>query len=424
MPKNLFQDMVKVKRTNRPSRPKPVLLERGEIAPERPPQVEQSAGKTKYALWIVAGISILFLFFALSYLFMSARVTINPKTQNTVLNENLSASKDSNNDGLSFNLVVIGGEESKILQANGEQDVSKRATGKVMIYNAFSSAPQLLSIDTRLEGSNGKIYKTEKKLVVPGMKGTTPGSIEVGIYASVAGAEYNSAPLDFKIFGFKGTPKYSKFYARSKGDITGGFVGKAPVVSPADLAIATNDLKTALQAKLLQKAIDQIPDGFILFKDAIFLNTGNSNNEPDIASTYNNDNTMTLTLKGTLDGILLNEQKLTNKIVTDKVDKYDGSDVYIPNIRALTFSLSNKDSVSFGDVKNISFNLSGPATIVWRVDEGQLIADLLGKTKKDFNQILSQYPNINSADLVVSPFWVRSLSEKSKDIKVIVNYPN
>ena len=43
-----------------------------------------------------------------------------------------------------------------------------------------------------------------------------PGSVEVGIYGSSAGPEYNSIPIDFKIFGFKNTPKYAKIYARSK----------------------------------------------------------------------------------------------------------------------------------------------------------------------------------------------------------------
>src|SRR6185436_19331087 len=98
-------------------------------------------------------------------------------------------------------------------------------------YNNYSTASQNLDIDTRLEGSNGKIYKTKTKIVIPGMKDGKTGSVEVKVYASVAGPEYNSAPLDFKIFGFKGTPKYSKFYGRSKGALSGGAKGKAPALS-------------------------------------------------------------------------------------------------------------------------------------------------------------------------------------------------
>jgi hypothetical protein len=255
---------------------------------------------------------------------------------------------------------------------------------------------------------------------VPGIvKDGTPGQIEINIYGSVAGTEYNSDPLDFKIVGFKGTPKYNKIYARSKGAIIGGFIGKAPDVAPADKMIAESDLKISLRTKLLQEAVNQIPEGFILYKDAVFLNADDSG----ISSVYNKDNSVTLTQNGTLYGILLNKQELTKKIAEDNVEKYDGSDVYLPNIKNLIFSLSNKDNVSFNNLQNINFNLSGSTSIVWRLDVNKFTGDLLGKSKKEFSQLLSQYPNINSATLTLRPIWRMSIPDKMKDIKVIVNYP-
>jgi len=74
-------------------------------------------------------------------------------------------------------------------------------------------------------------------------------------------------------------------------------------------------------------------------------------------------------------------------------------------------------------VKNIAFNLSGTPKVVWKVDTEKLISDLLGKRKKDFYQVLSQYPDIKSADLALKPAWRTSFPDKSKDIKIIVNYP-
>ena len=74
-------------------------------------------------------------------------------------------------------------------------------------------------------------------------------------------------------------------------------------------------------------------------------------------------------------------------------------------------------------MKNINFNLSGAIKIVWKLDVEKLINDLLGKSKKDFNQILLQYPYIDSAESELSPFWKMSFPDNTKDIKVIVNYP-
>jgi hypothetical protein len=417
MPKNLLQDMVKAKRERARMETSARMQE---FQSNQVLQTDDKKKKTRYALWLIALISVGFLFFAFSYLFSKATVTINPKMKEVVLNENLSANKEGSASTLPFDLVVISGEEIKNVQTTEMKDITQKAEGTVVIYNTFSSASQLLSIDTRLEGSNGKIYKTKTKITVPGMtKDNKPGSIEVKIYGSVAGPEYNSAPLDFKIFGFKGTPKYAKFYARSKGDITGGFQGKFPVISDSQKFSVVNELKNTLQAKLSRRATDQIPSGFILFKDAVFLDTDENN--VDLTSTE--DNVLSLKLKGTLYGLLFNEEKLTKKIAENNIEKYDENAVYLPNIRDLKFSLTNKDSASLADVKNISFNLSGNTKIVWKFDTDKLLADLLGKSKKDFNQILLQYPDIDSADLVVSPIWKNSIPSKTKNIKIIVNYP-
>ena len=433
MPKNLLQDMVKGKRTpmNRVRRV-PVLQkevhaekeELEEIFPKQPKiPVHTSNKKTKhkarYMLWFVAFISLIFCFFALSYLFLTVTVTVNPKIQDVTLSENLSASKAGGAGVLPFDLIVISGEDTATAQASSTKDVLEKAKGTVVIYNAFGYSPQRLDVDTRLEGSNGKIYKTLNRVVVPGMKGNTPGSVEVGVYGEKAGEEYNSGPLDFTIFGFKGTPKYAKFYARSKGDITGGFIGKAPYISDAEKATAINNLKISLKSKLFEKALDQIPSGIVLFKNAASLNVDDKN----VEVTSSQDQTLSIKVKGTLYGLLFDENKLTKKIAQDTIQNYDDSDVYLPNMRDLAFTLTSQDGTSFADMKNISFSLTGASKIVWKLDENKLVNDLLGKAKKDFNQVLLSYPNVDSADLEVSPFWKMSLPDKTKDIKIIVNYP-
>lgn len=398
----------------------PAQKEVQRVSEEKKIEVDYSPKKSRNMLWFVALISIIFCFFAISFLFARASVIVNPKINDIVLSENLSAGKDLGS-GLSFRLMIVSAEESKTVQAVEEKDLEVKAVGTVVIFNSFSSASQTLSIDTRLEGSNGKIYKTDKKIIVPGMsKDGVPGKAEVNIYAAEAGEEYNSGPLDFTIPGFKDTPKYSKFTGRSKTgtEIAGGFKGKAPVVSDADKAKAIEGLKNNLQEKLLQKSTDY-PDDFILFKGAIFYDINDSNTK----LTYNEDKSLTLTLKGTLYGFLFNEQKLTEKIVKNNIEKYDGSPIYISNIKDLVFSVSNTDSVSPRDVQNINFNLSGPVKIVWKVDLNKFVVDLLGKSKKDFNQILLQYTNIDSASLALTPFWKMSIPDKIKNINIIVNYP-
>ena len=89
----------------------------------------------------------------------------------------------------------------------------------------------------------------------------------------------------------------------------------------------------------------------------------------------------------------------------------------------MTFTLAEKETTSFADVTSINFSLSGTPKVIWKIDQTKFTNDLLGKSKSEFNQILSQYPNIDTAELVLRPFWKRSFPGESKSIQVIVNYP-
>lgn len=426
MPKNFLQD-IKINRVKKVEAPAKIEPKKSEVF--LPKEEKKNSGKNSYALWFVAGISLVFLLFAFSFLFSGAQIIVTPKTTDVDLkSENLSAMKDSvdstdsTDADLSFDLITITGQESEDIASTGTQNVSTKASGTVVIYNTFSSAPQILLVNTRLEGTNEKIYKTDTEITVPGMASDgTPGSIAVGVYAADAGADYNSGPLDFKIVGFEGTPRYDKFYGRSEDPIAGGFVGSMPQVSDADKNKAADDLKSSLQASLWQKATDQIPTGFILFKDAAFLDTG----DITIGTPSTTSNEVPVTLQGTLYGFIFDETKLTDKLATDLIPNYDGSDVYISDLQDMPFALTTDGTgtPSYADMTNINFTLSGTAEFVWRVDVDKLVSDMLGKNKSDFNQALSAYPNITSANLIVKPVWKSSLPDNPKDISVIVNYP-
>ena len=138
MSKNLLQDMIKVKQI------------RQEIRVNQKEVKNQDKNGPRYKLWFVAAVSVVFFLFALSYLFSKVVVTVNPKINEVILNENLSASKEANTDALSFDLVILPGEEIQTVQSSEEKDIFQKAQGVVVIYNAFSSASQMLSIDTRL----------------------------------------------------------------------------------------------------------------------------------------------------------------------------------------------------------------------------------------------------------------------------------
>jgi hypothetical protein len=105
-------------------------------------------------------------------------------------------------------------------------DLNQKAKGKVTIYNEYGKEPQQLVATTRISTSDGKIFRIIKGVTVPGTKEESgqlkPGSVEVDVIADQAGESYNINPSEFKIPGFKDSPKYDKFYAKSTVSMSGG----------------------------------------------------------------------------------------------------------------------------------------------------------------------------------------------------------
>ncbi len=374
---------------------------------------------SSFSMWIIAFFAIIFLFFAVSFVFSSVKININPKTSSFSVNKNITAFKNASNENLSFELMSLSDTVSVSLEGKEEQEVLIEARGEVVIYNNFSTSSQPLLIDTRLEATNGKIYKTTERVVVPGMKDGKPGSVKVGIYATEAGEEYNSAPLDFKILGFKGTSKYDKIYARSVGDIAGGMKGKVLQVSEEEKTQSVQNLRNDLEKSLFKKATDNIPSGFVLFKDSVYLDIEKEEYKIE-------GNKMVVTLRGFVSGVVFNEKRITDSILENT--DFQGEEVFISNLRDLKFNFNPSLDWSLfksdlNTLSKISFDISGEGNIVYLLDEKAFISDLKGKKKKDFSNILLNYNSINSANVSFKPMWKNNFPDKTKDIKLIINYP-
>lgn len=371
--------------------------------------------KPKSKLWFVSIISMVFLFFALSFLFSGATVNIVPKSAEKELSATFGAVSNAPSALLPFDIMVLSDEESKIVKGGEPEDVSIKATGRIILYNKTTTS-QVLSEDTRLEGSNGKMYLLRERVTIPKGSGSAAGSIEAAIYASVAGEAYNSSPLDFKILGFKGTAKYTQIYGRSKGDISGGLVGKHSVISEEEKVKGEAELKQALLSKLVAKAREQIPVGVVLFDDAGMLKV-----DETTQVSGEGEGETTLKMKGTLTAFLFDEEKLSKKIAETVVEKYDGSPIKVENILGLKFSLINSTTDDAGEINNITFRLSGPAKVVWLIDKDKFKENILGKSKGEFPGILKNWKSVDSAVLHLTPLWKMSIPGKSDDIEIIVD---
>ena len=386
-------------------------------------------------MWFFAALALIALFFAVSFLFVHAKVTIVPVSKEVVLDGTFSAAKDITADkGISFTIMSVNGDVSQTVKSTGTKNAADKARGTIILYNTYSTSSQKLIAGTRLKATSGGIYRLDSAVTIPGFTGkapnTTPGSVAVAVTADQAGESGNIGLEDFTVVAFVGTSKASTIYGRGKTPIAGGATGTMYTISAEDATKAEADLTTSLQSALKEKLTVQIPKGFILYPDALFYNI------PDAASGVAMSKTedITLSRSGTLTAILIDERSLTAMIAKTYLSQYDGSPVTIPGLAALDFALANRSAIVPDTATSVSFTLGpstgadadpiGPkATVVWDIDTTAIAETLAGTSRKDFTATLAAFTSVSTAEVSFRPFWVRKFPENTSKINVVVSKP-
>ncbi|MBI5004696.1 MAG: hypothetical protein HZC04_00710 [Candidatus Lloydbacteria bacterium] len=384
-------------------------------------------GFRKYAIWIVVAVAVLFLIIFSSFIVLSgATITLTPRSQDVSVDATFSAHKralDSQVE-LPFDIMTIEETAEKAVPATGSETIHQKASGEIIVYNNYSAQTQKFVKNTRFETPDGKIYRVQKSIAVPGKTGSgtsaVPGSVVATVYADEEGDAFNIGLSDFTLPGLKGTPMFSGIYARSKTPMTGGFSGVRKIISDTDRQAAETELRKITQDKLTQRVHQEKPEGFVLYDDGVSIEFISDNKEGDTNAA---SNTVTMRMRAVLRGIMFNERDLSQYIAKKTVDNFDGGAVTVPNMASLRFVLLNKEKLSLSDAQSISFGLSGPARIVWSIDGDSLKEKLAGTPKSDFQKIMGSFLNIERAGVSIKPFWKTNFPENSQKIKVEIVTP-
>ena len=168
--------------------------------------------------------------------------------------------------------VQVAATEERTAAASGEAEVTERASGTITISNAFSSDSQTLVATTRFVSQDGKLFRLDNTIVVPGAEivdgEIQPSTIDATVTADEPGEEYNIGPSTFSIPGFQGSPKYNKFTARSSEPMRGGASGVVRVVTEEDITSVRQGIEDALAEKLEQEFAIEVLVDLIVADDA------------------------------------------------------------------------------------------------------------------------------------------------------------
>ena len=387
--------------------------------PSFPEEQTKPSRRSRKGLWFAIIFASLVFIFALLSLFNGATLTYVPQSAALSFNNDTYKAYKSGEENLLYSIVKLSGEKGLEAPASGEEEVSRKASGVIVVYNEASSEPQRFVENTRFQTPEGLVYRTPTAVVIPGKKTvsgkTQPGSLEITVYADVAGTKSNIGLSDFSLPGLAGSPRFTSVYARSKTPMSGGFVGPEKIVNAQDKTKAEATLKSALREELISNAKAQVPEGFILIPPLSGITFENLAQTESVTKSN-----VTLNMRADFQGVMFKKNDLFTHMALGKIDLASGESIDILPLEDLTFSFSDSDTSGGSSLSSdtISFKVSGQVKAVWRVDEVALKKDLIGKSKSNVVSILHNYPNIISAKVTTRPFWKQSLPNNSGNIVI------
>ena len=355
------------------------------------------------------------------YFFLgSAKIVIKPQKEKLDFPINVSVSSnylqinyDSNSIPGQF--LSYSAEITKDFTSSGQKEVARKARGEITVFNNFNSEPQILVATTRFQSSAGLIFRTPRAITIPGAKLVSgklvPGSVTLEVLADKPGQEYNINADKFTIPGFKGTPRFEGFYAESSQLMDGGIVGLSKVVTEKDF----NTAKEMVTKDSLEEALAKLKTKTNNLKIIEPLD----NQITSLKSTAEVDDAVegfAIATTAEAKTIAFNEGDLL-KLVENSLNK-KGELTLLKETVNLNYSEVKLDL----EKKVLSFRLSVQGEAARKVDEQKITKSLLGMKQGKIKDYFLGIPEIESARVILTPFWVRSVPKNINDVELKVVY--
>jgi hypothetical protein len=357
------------------------------------------------------------------FYFPKATIVIFPESEILSFETDLIVDKNLNN--IDYSSLAIPGEfytAEKIIfeefQATDTAFKESQALGVIRVYNTYSTSSQTLVVNTRFMSTEGKLFRTTKRITVPGghYEGgeLVPGFLDVQVKADQPGEDFNIGPSTFSIPGFAGTARYTFFYGKSFQSMSGGFKREVSQVSQKDLDEAEKSLEEKVIDECLTELNEKISSEYVLLEQAIETKT------PVIFSSIaveEEADKFIFRMKTECSVLVFKDEDvkdfiidfISSQILTDKK-------IYLESLD-LNYDLIDIDF----DLGKIRFDLKARAKIYSDINEINLKQDLKGKSLDETEFYLKNYPQIETSSVQFWPFWVKNVPQNDEKIKLELN---
>ncbi len=353
----------------------------------------------------------------------SAKIDITPHKQPLDIQLKVSASDkfsvvDAGLNQIPGQLFNVEKNADQTFPATGEKDVAQKARGIITVFNEYGTASQVLIATTRFQTPDGLVFRTLKGIVVPGTMVAggkiIPGNMKVAVIADKAGQAYNISASKFGIpaFSEKGdTVRYEKVYGRSDEAMKGGVTGKAKVVTDVDFNTAKQTLTDQVTKDVGDSFKAQTAGLKVIDASAIKIKDPESTAKTDEAA-----DSFMMSVSGSIKTVGFKEDDLKG-LIKEYIDK-------TKNLTVITEKLTiNYNNIIFDETSNtLTFTVNIKGSGYAKVDTDKIKSDLSDKNEQEIKEYFKSATGIDTAKVILSPFWVRRIPQDTERTKLQINY--
>ncbi len=353
----------------------------------------------------------------------SAKIDITPKKQPLDIQLKVFASDrfsfvDAGLNKIPGQLFNVEKNATQTFPTTGEKEVAQKARGKITVFNEYGTTPQVLIATTRFQTSDGLIFRTLKGITVPGTKVENgkiiPGSISVEVIADKPGQLYNITASKFGIPAFNehgDAGRYEKIYGKSDEAMKGGAIGKANVVTEVDFNTAKQTLSDQVTKDVGNSLKTQTSGLKVVNSSAVKLKEPESTAKIDEAA-----DSFMMAVSGSIKTVGFKEDDLKG-LIKQYIDKTQ-------NLTAIPEKLTiSYDNIAFDEASNtLSFAVNIKGNGYAKIDSDKIKTDLAGKNEQDIKNYLQGTAGIESAKVLLSPFWVKRIPQDKERTKLNIQY--
>lgn len=395
-------------------------------------EIEKKKKKPRFFSWLSVLIILIIIFSGLVFLSLNSKLDLKIKVQLEPVNFEESFHVEVGAENINLEEKVIPGrffvkdfEKWKQFKSTGISQKTGKAKGKIRVYNTQTPpTPLTLRATTRfLSSEEGKIFRTAKKVYIPQAKikggKVVPGivEVEVEVEAQEPGQDYNIGPSKFSVPGLIGASYYYSIWGESESPMSGGFREEIKIVSQEDIEKATNTLKEELQKEAKESLRSEMPQRFVLLEGAV------SEEKVEIFSFQKpGQEAEEFALEGK---IKIKGLGFKNSHLKELSEIFVRSQLFSPQkllARSLKVKVLRHNLII--EQGKIVLDLKIEGAIYKNIPVEEVSQQVLGKSKKEIERIIfKSYPQAESTEIKIWPFWLKNAPKNSERIRVGLTHP-